>query len=321
VNRTSVKPPVEIFVLSYNRAEYLDECLRSIVNQTFRDFTVTVLDNASAQDIESVVAAVGDPRVRLVRNPANIGPAANWLKALDMASADFVMFFHDDDCLSPRLVERQVELFRTHPELTFISTGVNLVNDDARMSVFDGPDGFSYEVIRSPEELLDAYLEGRFFGFASILYRRAVAQTVRPDVARFANVGDRVYMLRLAAVGPCARLARPTYNVRVHAQQDSAVQDWSYVHELELFRYYAEVGGRGARLRSRLARKLAHSYAARRQRAPLREWLVAVRARGLLAPVLVLNLPYYFARVAAVRLGRALLPDLYQRLQRAKASR
>ena len=306
---------VEIFVLSYNRASFLRDCLQSILNQTFRDFTVTVLDNHSDEDIAGVVNAFQDDRLRLIVNPSNIGPFANWIRAYNMASSKYMMIFHDDDCMSPRMVERQIQLFEKYPNLSQVSAGVNLINRSSEMLVFEDKDALDYRIFKTPDRLVDTYLFGKVvFGFGSVLYKTRIAKQVPPDIERFANVGDRPYMLALTAFGPHIQMSAPIYNVRAHPGQDSGTRNWSYLAEIEVGRYYLEMSHKpkSCRLRSAVMDLLAANYAARHPRVPLGEWLRALRERNIFyRQPLLLKLPYYLLRNRLKRFAVKVAPHAY----------
>ncbi len=315
---------VEIFVLSYNRVGYLSDCLRSILAQTFRDFSVTVLDNASTQDVTSVVKSFDDERLRLIINPVNIGFTANWKQAYDLASAEYMMIFFDDDTMSPRLLECQIRLFREYPNLSFVSTSANLVFNDAKMLNFQDDDKVEFEIFRSPGELLEAIFKPRVFGFGSILYRTRIAKQFQFDSGRFGSIADRPYMLTLTRLGPSARLIRPTHNARLHPTQDSELRHWTYMNEIELGRFYLEIGHETHRLslRRSVIKRLAHFYALRRPRTPLGAWLKALKDNHMLEwRVLLPYLPYYLIRNALTRRASQLMPTLYQRYVQARARR
>ena len=96
---------IGIAVPYFSRADYLQEALASLVGQTDRDWTAVVIDDCSPEPgAEEVVAALGDSRVRYVRNPANLGLAGNFNRCLTETGADIVAIFHADDVLEPNYV-------------------------------------------------------------------------------------------------------------------------------------------------------------------------------------------------------------------------
>lgn len=299
------EPLLEIFILSYNRAEFLRDCLRSFVNQTYRDFSITVLDNHSEEDITSVVKSFHDDRIRLIINPKNIGGVANFTQAIEMASADYMMIFHDDDCLSPRVLERQIYLFEQYPYLSQVSAGVNFVSCRGNMLEFENEEDFSFKIYETPSSLVFDFFDKEGFSFSSIMYRTIYAKKVKLNAERFANVADRPYVLDVMAFGPFVRMSRPNYNVRVHTGQDSAIgSTWDYLNEMELVRYYLDIthdSHTRSFIRATMS-MLLNSYLNQQLRVPIGTWLKAIKERHLLYfDHLILLLPYLLLKRLIVK--------------------
>jgi glycosyltransferase involved in cell wall biosynthesis len=92
-------PLLSVVVPNYNHARFLAQRLDSIFNQTFKDFEVIILDDASTDDSRAVVARYLDyPRVRFVPNSDNSGsPFAQWNRGVSLASGELVWIAESDD--------------------------------------------------------------------------------------------------------------------------------------------------------------------------------------------------------------------------------
>lgn len=88
---------VDVIVPTYNRSEYLQCAIWSVLNQTFEDLTLIVVDDASEDDTPSVVKHFNDKRIKYIRHAANCGEAFARNTGLSAASAAFVAFLDDDD--------------------------------------------------------------------------------------------------------------------------------------------------------------------------------------------------------------------------------
>ncbi|HLH78917.1 MAG TPA: glycosyltransferase family A protein [Chthonomonas sp.] len=84
---------VSVIIPTYNRNHYLKMAIQSALAQTYPHIEVIVSDNCSTQNVEEVVAAFNDPRVRFRRNPTNIGPLRNVLVACKRHKGSFSAFF------------------------------------------------------------------------------------------------------------------------------------------------------------------------------------------------------------------------------------
>src|SRR5690606_4865216 len=103
----SASPRVSVIVPNYNYARYLEKRLQSIFDQTFQDFELLYLDDASTDDSEAVFARfAGDPRVRAFRNQTNGGNVfKQWNKGVREAKGEYIWLAEADDLAAPRLLE------------------------------------------------------------------------------------------------------------------------------------------------------------------------------------------------------------------------
>src|SRR5437870_5545962 len=83
-------PTVSVCMPVFNRARYLAQALESVLAQTFHDFEVIVCDDASTENIQQVVAVLGDARVRYFRQPRNQGIARNRNSCLALARGRYI---------------------------------------------------------------------------------------------------------------------------------------------------------------------------------------------------------------------------------------
>src|SRR5712692_10027197 len=105
-------PRVTVVIPTYNRAPLLGRALASVRRQTLTDFEVVVVDDASADDSESVAESFGDPRIRFVRLADRGGAGRARNEGIRLARGELIAFLDsDDEWLAPKL-ERQVARWR-----------------------------------------------------------------------------------------------------------------------------------------------------------------------------------------------------------------
>ena len=120
--------PLTVALLTYNRAHYLRQSLEAIVDQTWGDFELLVLDNGSTDETPQVVLSFNDPRLRYVRNPPGSTARFNNMSALWLFRGERLLITHDDDIMEPDMLKRQMALIAAHPELTAVWTNKSIID-------------------------------------------------------------------------------------------------------------------------------------------------------------------------------------------------
>ncbi len=131
-----MQPRIDVNLFVYNGAATIAEALDSVLAQTWRNLAVTVIDNASEDDTCGIVAgfAAADPRVRLLRNAANVGPVLNCQRAFWWGEAAFVMPKTADDLLAPDFIEAVMEALLAAPGMAMCHSAGVVFGDDRRIS-------------------------------------------------------------------------------------------------------------------------------------------------------------------------------------------
>ncbi|MEO8590178.1 MAG: glycosyltransferase family A protein [Flavobacteriales bacterium] len=113
--RSGVRCSVVIPV--FNKGPFLRECLDSVFAQTFRDFEVIAVDDASTDDSLAILRSYNDPRSRIIASERNQGPGMAAQLAMDAASGDIIFRVDADDVLMPDRFQRQLDFMAGHTEV------------------------------------------------------------------------------------------------------------------------------------------------------------------------------------------------------------
>ncbi len=119
---------VSIIMAAYNAAGTIAEAITSIQNQTFSDWELIVVDDASLDDTATVVRdiAAQDPRVHLLQNLVNRGSGASRNRAWRAACSDLIAVLDADDISFSLRLEKQVKFLASHPDVTVLGSGAEL---------------------------------------------------------------------------------------------------------------------------------------------------------------------------------------------------
>lgn len=121
-------PLVSIIVTSYNYAQYIGQTIRSILDQTYRQIELIVVDDNSTDNSADVVRSFDDQRLTLIINNDNEGPYAAYNRGAAQARGSFIGTIDSDDWIAPGKIERQIACFKAHPDVDVMATFVTEVN-------------------------------------------------------------------------------------------------------------------------------------------------------------------------------------------------
>jgi glycosyltransferase involved in cell wall biosynthesis len=118
-------PLVSVIVPTYNRAAVLGRAIESVLAQTMRDLELLVVDDASSDETQALLARCGDPRLRVLRQAQNGGVARARNAGAAAARGRFLAFLDSDDCWAPEKLARQLAVFAVGPPgLGLVFTGI-----------------------------------------------------------------------------------------------------------------------------------------------------------------------------------------------------
>lgn len=124
----AASPRVTILMPVYNGCPYLAAAIESMLGQSFTDFELLIVDDASTDDSRKVAAGFADPRIRLLANERNLGLIGTLNVGLRAARGEYVARMDQDDWSLPQRLERQVAYMDGHAEVGALGTGFQLMD-------------------------------------------------------------------------------------------------------------------------------------------------------------------------------------------------
>ncbi len=123
-------PRISFTIPYYKGRSYLREAIESVLAQTVDAWELVVVDDRGPEPAQDLVAEYADPRVRYVRNEANLGLAGNWNECVRRAAAPLVTVLHGDDRLLPEYAARVLAAADEHPEVAALFTDAVIIGPD-----------------------------------------------------------------------------------------------------------------------------------------------------------------------------------------------
>jgi glycosyltransferase involved in cell wall biosynthesis len=193
--RRAGNPRVSVVMPTHNRARELPRSIRSVLSQTFGDFELLIVDDASTDATPEVVARFRDPRIRYIRNELNVGGAEARNIGIRASRGTLVAFQDSDDEWRCQKLETSIGALDEDPALQGVfSSFWEICGRRAR---------YVPEVEPPPEGsgMQHALLWGNFVGTPTVVVRRSALEEVGGFDPNMPRYQDWDLFLRLAAVG------------------------------------------------------------------------------------------------------------------------
>jgi glycosyltransferase involved in cell wall biosynthesis len=116
---------------SYNTAPYIAESIRSVIAQTYADWELIIVDDASTDNTDEVVASCLSSRIRYLKNDRNRGAAYSRNRALREAKGKWIAFLDSDDLWAPEKLERQLK-FMVENDYAFSYTRYEEIDESGK---------------------------------------------------------------------------------------------------------------------------------------------------------------------------------------------
>ena len=121
---------LNIYMLTYNRANYIKESIESILNQTYKDFRLIILNNCSTDNTLDVINSIHDDRITVITHEQNIGAINNGNWPFMNNDEKYFMIIHDDDVYEPEMVETELKFMESNPQVALVSVIGSIIDSD-----------------------------------------------------------------------------------------------------------------------------------------------------------------------------------------------
>ncbi|NUQ82474.1 MAG: glycosyltransferase family 2 protein [Bacteroidetes bacterium] len=222
------QPAVSVILPNYNHARFLPDRLNSILNQTFSQFELILLDDCSTDHSRQILSEVSDPRItHRIFNTENSGsPFAQWNRGVQLARAPLIWIAESDDLCDATFLEKLVPYFDGHPDLALVYCQSAIIDSNGSVAGSQlgwtadfGSDRWNTGFVADGSAEISQYLlrKSTIPNASAVVFRRDLFPS---DLAfsRFRQTGDTLIWCLIIA-GKQLRFLPDSLNLHRHHQE------------------------------------------------------------------------------------------------------
>lgn len=208
-------PHITVLMPVYNAAEFLQDTVNSILQQTRTDWELLAVDDGSTDDSVQILTAVGDPRIRVVSLPQNQGIVAALNRGLDESRGAYIARIDADDIAEPNRLETQCAFLDQNPSVGVCGSDFKRLGDELRSA--------SWVRYFSPEDLAIALLFENPLCHPTVTLRQSAIGDMRYP-GNYPHAEEYAFWVSLAAETQLVNLPASLLRYRVHPNQISQIK-------------------------------------------------------------------------------------------------
>ncbi|MDL2257322.1 glycosyltransferase [Bacteroidales bacterium OttesenSCG-928-I14] len=212
-NIKSYSPAISVLMPVYNGERYLKEAIESILNQTYEDFELVIINDGSTDNSEQIILSYDDKRIKYCPSIKNEGLIKTLNKGIDFCSGKWIARMDADDISLPERFEKQINFLEQHPEFVMLGAYMGKIDKEGKRK-----EKYNRFI---PNHLLKEQLFFRnYFAHSSMMIRKDILMEFRYD-SNYPCAEDYFLWSQIALKYPVANLPEELVLYRVHSESIS----------------------------------------------------------------------------------------------------
>jgi glycosyltransferase involved in cell wall biosynthesis len=143
----NLQPLVSVCIPVYNCESFIGQAIQSVLDQTYQNFELLIIDNASTDKTCEVIESFHDPRIKYLKNTGNLGMMANWNRVLVESTGRYIKLLPADDLIYANCIENQVSAFEQadFPNIALVCCSRDIIDINGKILItrsYSGGKGF-----------------------------------------------------------------------------------------------------------------------------------------------------------------------------------
>jgi glycosyltransferase involved in cell wall biosynthesis len=206
-----------VFTPFYTDIRYFDECIASVLSQSFRDFEYLMVNDGPAENAESIQRRFADPRIRIITTTKRLGLSGSRNAGLHEARGELIAFIDSDDFCEPGRLAKQIEFMRANPDHVLVGSWIRYIDENSRTT--------GYRRYPESDEAIKAEIVvANSVAQPTVMARRQVLIDAGGYNEEYPCAEDYALWLRAARSGKYHNLQEALVAYRIHPQQGKNVR-------------------------------------------------------------------------------------------------
>lgn len=195
---------ISIIMSVYNAEKYLNVAIQSIINQTYSDWELIIINDNSDDESYSIMNkyAERDSRIRIINNVQNLGLTKSLNIGIDYAKGEYVARLDADDIADPSRLEKQINYLKKNPDVVLVGTGGYIVGENGEIL-------HNIKVVKNRHLIKKLLLHGNLFIHSSLMVKKDALVRIGKYRSKFIHSQDYDLVLRLNEHYSLANLSEP----------------------------------------------------------------------------------------------------------------
>lgn len=255
---------VSVIIPNYNHEKYLDARIQSVLNQTYRDFEIIILDDCSTDNSKGVIEKYrsNEHISHIVYNETNSGSTfKQWEKGFELAKGDLIWIAESDDMCDKSFLASLVPMFDNNKVVLAFSRSMQVDQEDHEMGIYPFQQKMGVPFCVSSGEFIRNYLSrcNIVVNASSAVFRKDIINKINKDYYSFRGCGDWLFWIYIAEQGSVAYESSPLNYFRQHISNTTSKLDKNGNNPKEVHKIYNYLVSNnfldyGKRIRFRISR-------------------------------------------------------------------
>ncbi len=219
-------PKVSVIIPNYNHAPYLKERIDSVLNQTYQDFEVIILDDCSPDNSADIIESYRDKEhvTHIIINEKNSGNTfLQWAKGITLAKGEYIWVAESDDVAEPQLLEILIGEMEQHPQSVVAYGHSQMIDSQGQPLDYSwhphGSNGKTYVYDGLWYLRHKMLVHNHIYNASMAVFRKSVFDKIPTDYQHYRYCGDWLFWSYVCTFGQVIELCRIVNRYRQHQEK------------------------------------------------------------------------------------------------------